>query len=91
MSAAAGRRNSPQALARQLGVDGCAAVLEWLKEQGGVGMIADPHMIGAFLGRSATGEEERWSWVEALRFELPFILGAWATRCRIPRYTQCSH
>ena len=65
----------PRALSRELGTHGCAAVMKYLKANGGVGLVPDPGMAGAYL-MVKQGKDVSVTWEEALRHELPFILGA---------------
>ena len=65
----------PRALARELGEDGCAAVLKFLNLNGGdIGLAPDVQGAGAFCVRSATGSPTSLTWEQALRHQLPFIL-----------------
>jgi hypothetical protein len=63
----------PRTLARELGPDGCAYLLKYLKSHGGVGLVPHPREIGAY-SMMRQGRHVSVSWEEALRHELPFIL-----------------
>ena len=49
--------------------------MKYLKANGGVGLVPDPGMAGAYL-MMKQGKSVSVTWEEALRHELPFILGA---------------
>ena len=71
----------PRALARDIGHDGCVALLRNLKVNGGVGLVAHPRITGAYCAMGH-GRLVSATWEEALRHDIPFIFGAEATRSR---------
>mmetsp|Transcript_25044 Transcript_25044/g.66005 ORF Transcript_25044/g.66005 Transcript_25044/m.66005 type:complete len:223 (+) Transcript_25044:147-815(+) len=68
-----------RALARDIGEDGCAALLRHLKVNGGVLSVPRPSIIGAYCAMRH-GRLVSITWEEALRHEIPFIFGEEATR-----------
>jgi hypothetical protein len=71
----------PRALARELGDDGCAALLRHLKANGGVALAHHSREEGTYTVMRH-GSLVSMSWEEALRHDIPFMFGEEATRSR---------
>jgi hypothetical protein len=71
----------PRALVRELGHDGCAALLRHLKANGGVGLAHHSREEGTYAVMRH-GSLVSLSWEEALRHDIPFMFGEEATRSR---------